>query len=157
MTLRPVTLSEAKQFVAKHHRHNDPPVTWRFGVGVEIDGELVGVAMAGLPKARVLMQAEPRLLEINRTCTNGAANANSMLYGAVARAAKALGYRRLVTYTLQSESGASLKAAGWTAEQVSDHDVIRWRSANGQHENLFGPTSRIPSGPKIRWTKDLAR
>lgn len=156
MNLRPVTLAEAKEFVALHHRHNDPPVTWRFGVGVEVDGELVGVAMAGLPKSRTLMHAEPRLLEVNRTCTDGTPNANSMLYGAVARAAKALGYRRLITYTLEAESGASLKAAGWTAEQVSDHDVTRWRSANGQHENLFGPTSRIPSGPKIRWTKALA-
>ena len=155
ITLVPVTLAQAKEFIATHHRHNDPPVTWRFGVGVEDGGRLVGVAMAGLPKSRTLMQAEPYLLEVNRTCTDGTANANSCLYGAIARAAKALGYRRLVTYTLESESGASLKAAGWKPEQVSDHDVTRWKSANGQHENLFGPTSRIPTGPKIRWTKDL--
>jgi hypothetical protein len=155
LALRPVTLSEARQFIAKHHRHNDPPITWRFGVGVEADGELVGVAMAGLPKSRMLMQGDARLLEVNRTCTDGTPNANSMLYGAIARAAKALGYTRLVTYTLTQETGASLRAAGWVADTVSDHDVGRWRSANGQHENLFGPTSRIPSGPKQRWIREL--
>jgi hypothetical protein len=155
MTLRPITLAEARQFIAQHHRHNDPPITRKFGVGVECDGELVGVAMAGLPKSRALMTADPYLLEVNRTCTTGAPNANSMLYGAVARAAKALGYRKLITYTLESETGASLKAAGWTADAVSDHDVSRWKSANGQHETLFGPTSRSPSGPKVRWVREL--
>lgn len=155
LILRPVTLAEAKSFVAEHHRHNDPPLTWRFGVGVELDGSLVGVAMAGLPKARMTMQADPYVLEVNRTCTDGTANANSMLYGAIARAAKALGYRRLITFTLEGETGASLRAAGWTAEQVVDHDVSRWLSANGQHETLFGPTSRIPSGPKVRWVREL--
>lgn len=155
LTLRPVTLAEAKAFVAKHHRHNDPPITWRFGVGVEKDDGLVGVAMAGLPKSRMMMSSDPLLLEVNRTCTDGTPNANSMLYGAIARAAKALGYRRLVTYTLTSETGASLRAAGWRTDAISDHDVARWRSANGQHENLFGPTSRIPAGPKQKWIKEL--
>lgn len=155
LTLRPVTLSEARRFVAAHHRHNDPPITWRFGVGIQDGDELVGVAMAGLPKSRMLMQADPYLLEVNRTCTTGVKNANSMLYGAVARAAKALGYRRLITYTLTSESGSSLRAAGWTIDTQSDHDVKRWTSANGSHETLFGPTSRIPTGPKLRWVKEL--
>ena len=105
--LVPVTLREAKSFVDLHHRHNIPPLTWKFGVGLSNgDGELVGVAMAGLPKARMLMQQEPFTLEINRVCTNGSRNANSMLYGAIARAAKALGWRRLVTYTLAEESGS---------------------------------------------------
>lgn len=152
--LRPVTLAEARQFIAQHHRHNDPPITWRFGVGVEAGGELVGVAMAGLPKSRTLMQSDPYLLEVNRTCTLGTPNANSMLYGAVARAAKALGYRRLITYTLESEAGSSLRAAGWTADTISDHDVTRWQTANGQHLTLFG-AARIPTGPKQRWTKAL--
>lgn len=155
LALRPITLAEARAFVGQHHRHNDPPVTWRFGVGVECDGELVGVAMAGLPKSRMLMQSDPYLLEVNRTCTDGTPNANSMLYGAIARAAKALGYRRLITYTLESETGASLRAAGWVPDQISDHDIARWTSANGQHSTLFG-SARIPAGPKQRWLKEVA-
>jgi hypothetical protein len=156
LRLRPVTLSEARTFVALHHRHCDPPVTWRFGVGVETDdGVLVGVGMAGLPKARMLMQAEPRTLEVNRTCTTGEKNANSMLYGAIARAAKALGYHRLVTYTLEDEPGSSLLAAGWTRDgEITSHDVRGWDRANGQHSTLFG-LSRLPAGAKQRWTKDL--
>jgi hypothetical protein len=153
MTLRPVTLTEARTFVGKHHRHNGPPITWRFGVGVEVDGILVGVAMAGLPKARALMQADPYLLEVNRTCTLGTPNANSMLYGAIARAAKALGFRTLITYTLQSESGSSLKAAGWVIDGESDSDVKRWAEHSGNNLVLFG--GKIPSGPKNRWRKAL--
>ncbi len=155
LTLRPITLAEGRHFVGIHHRHNGPPVTWKFGVGITCDGELVGVAMAGLPKARTLMQSDPYLLEVNRTCTNGTPNANSMLYGAIARAAKALGYRRLITYTLESEPGVSLRAAGWQIDQVSDHDIDRWKSANGRHpDTLFGP-AKIPAGPKTRWVKIL--
>lgn len=156
LSLRPVTLVEARQFVAKHHRHNDPPVTWRFGVGVECAGVLVGVAMAGLPKSRMLMAANPYLLEINRTCTTGERNANSMLYGAIARAAEGLGYRELITYTLADESGSSLRATGWMFDAVSDHDINRWTSANGQHATLFG-SARIPIGPKLRWRKTVGK
>jgi hypothetical protein len=156
LELVPVTLTEARRFVAEHHRHNSPPITWKFGVGVASEGELVGVAMAGLPKARVLMQADPFLLEVNRTCTTGAPNANSMLYGAIVRAGAALGYRRAQTYTLEHESGASLKAAGWIPELVSDHDVKRWETANGNHASLFG-ANQVPEGPKIRWSKSLSR
>lgn len=111
LELCPVSFAEAKAFVLAKHRHHKPPVGWKFGVGVAKEGELVGVAMAGRPVARKL--DDGFTLEVNRTCTTGEKNANSMLYGAIRRAAKALGYRELVTYTLLSESGASLKAAGW--------------------------------------------
>jgi hypothetical protein len=87
--LSPITLAEARAFVGEHHRHNKPPVGWKFGVGVERAGSLVGVAAAGRPVARLL--ADRFTLEVNRTCTDGSMNANSMLYGAVWRAAKALG------------------------------------------------------------------
>ncbi len=149
MTLVPVSLAEAKAFVAQHHRHNGAPLTWKFGVGVAVEGELVGVAMAGLPKARMAMQ--PGVLEVNRTCTLGTPNANSMLYGAIARAAKALGYRKLITYTLDSEPGSSLKAAGWI---VDGH--VTPETWERRREQLPGMgNDRIPSGPKTRWRKDL--
>ena len=84
----------------------------KFSIGVA-DGELlVGVAIVGRPVSRVI-QAEGATLEVIRTATDGSRNANSMLYGACRRAAFALGYDRLITYTQDGESGASLRAAGF--------------------------------------------
>lgn len=111
LALTPVSFADACAFVAKHHRHNKPPVGHKFSIGVESHGRLVGVAMVGRPVARML--DDGLTLEVNRTATDGTLNANSMLYGAAWRAAKALGYRRLITYTQHEESGASLRAAGW--------------------------------------------
>jgi hypothetical protein len=112
LTIVPITLREASAFIAQHHRHNKPPRGWKFGVGVRADN-LVGVATAGRPISRVIQKREPLTLEVNRTCTDGTRNANSMLYGAVWRAAKAMGYTRAFTYIQGDETGASLKAAGW--------------------------------------------
>lgn len=109
----PVTFAQVREFIAKHHRHNKPPTGWKFGVGVAVAGALVGVASAGRPVSREIQKREPRTLEVNRTCTDGTRNANSMLYGAIWRAAKALGYERCITYTQADEDGASLRAAGW--------------------------------------------
>lgn len=113
MRVIPVTLRQAGAFIAQHHRHNKPPRGWKFGIGVEREGVLVGVATAGRPVAREVQQREPLTLEVNRTCTDGTRNANSMLYGAVWRAAKAMGYTRAITYIQGDEDGASLRAAGW--------------------------------------------
>lgn len=115
LRLRPVSLREACAFILQHHRHNRPPRGWKFGVGVELAGVLVGVATAGRPVARAL--DDGFTLEVNRTCTDGTRNANSLLYGAIWRAAKALGYVRCITYTQADELGASLKAVGWTREK----------------------------------------
>ena len=107
----PITLRQAREFVSQHHRHSKPPRGWKFGVGVTVDGALVGVAAAGRPVARHF--DDGLTLEVNRSCTDGTRNANSALYGAVWRAAKAMGYRRAITYTQADESGASLRAVGW--------------------------------------------
>lgn len=107
----PITLRVARDFVAAHHRHNKPPRGWKFGVGLRVGDDLVGVATAGRPVARHF--DDGLTLEVNRTCTDGTRNANSMLYGAVWRAAKAMGYARCITYTQADETGASLRAAGW--------------------------------------------
>lgn len=112
MRIVPVTLKTAQEFVKEHHRHNKPSVGHKFSVGLETDwGLLIGVACAGRPVARMFDNG--LTLEVNRTCTLGDKNANSMLYGAVWRAAKAMGYRRCITYTQHDESGASLRAVGW--------------------------------------------
>jgi hypothetical protein len=106
----PVTFRQACAFVQAHHRHHRPPRGMKFALGVVADGVLVGVATVGRPVARHL--DDGRTVEVTRTCTTGVFNANSMLYGAAWRAARAMGYRRMVTYTQQGESGASLRAAG---------------------------------------------
>lgn len=112
-TLRivPVTLRAASAFIELHHRHSKPPRGWKFGIGLQEGGAFVGVATAGRPVARAF--DDGLTIEVNRTCTDGTRNANSMLYGAVWRAAKAMGYLRGITYTQHGESGASLRAAGW--------------------------------------------
>lgn len=108
----PITFKAARQFVAENHRHNRPPVGHKFSVGLENDsGALVGVAMAGRPIARHF--DDGLTLEVNRTCTMGERNANSMLYAAVRRAAWGMGFKRIITYTQANESGASLRAAGF--------------------------------------------
>lgn len=107
----PVTFAEACAFVTTWHRHHQPPVGHKFSLGVAAGERLVGVAIVGRPLARHLQNG--RTLEVTRTATDGTRNANSTLYGAAWRAAKALGYDRLITYTQAGESGASLRGAGW--------------------------------------------
>jgi hypothetical protein len=111
LQLVPVTFAEASGYVELWHRHHVPPVGHKFSVGVADDSTLVGVAIVGRPIAR--HYDDGRTLEVVRTATDGTRNCNSMLYGACTRAAFALGYRRLITYTQAAESGSSLRAAGW--------------------------------------------
>lgn len=111
LQLVPVTFEEACGFVDEHHRHHRAPAGHKFSIGVADGDRLVGVAIVGRPVARHYQDG--RTLEVNRTATDGTPNANSMLYGAAWRATKALGYRRLITYTQDGESGASLRAANW--------------------------------------------
>lgn len=111
LELVPVSFADACAFVAAWHRHNAPPNGHRFSLGVAAGATLVGVAIVSHPVARHLMDGQT--LEVIRTATDGTPHANSMLYGACWRAAKALGYRRLVTFTQHDETGASLRAAGW--------------------------------------------
>lgn len=111
LELVPVTLRQARGFVLDHHRHHGPPAGHKVSLGVQVDGRLVGVAILGRPVARML--DDGWTLEVVRTCTDGTPNANSFLYGASWRVARALGYRKLVTYTEEGESGASLRAVGW--------------------------------------------
>lgn len=108
----PVTFADASGFVAMWHRHHTAPTGHKYSLGVaDSTGILRGVAMVGRPVAR--MYDDGRTLEVNRSATDGTPHVNSMLYAAAWRAAKALGYRRLITYTQASEPGTSLHAAGW--------------------------------------------
>lgn len=151
MRLRPITLRKARAFIAAHHRHNVPPRGWRFGVGLEEDGELVGVAVGGRPVSPTL--DDGLTLEVTRVCTLGQKNASTMLYGAVCRAAKALGYERIVTYTLDSESGISLRAAGFTETNRSS-DARHWgRPTRPSYEKTLWGNRIVPEGVQIRWER----
>lgn len=154
LRVRPVTISDARRFVGRLHRHNLPPRGGLFATGIEDDdGTLRGVAIASRPVARML--DDGRTIEVTRTCTDGVENGCSMLYGAIWRAARALGYQRGYTYTLASEPGTSLLAAGWTL----DADLPArggWDNGRNRVEvDLFG-NARTPTEAKRRWVKTAA-
>jgi len=107
----PLDLDEANAFVRMHHRHHAPVQGFKFALGAALDSQIVGVAIVGRPVSR--MRDNGVTLEVTRLCTDGTKNACSFLYGAAARAAFALGYMRIGTYTLPEEGGASLRGAGW--------------------------------------------
>lgn len=111
LELTPITLKEACLFVARVHRHHKPPQGGLFAVAASKAGEVVGVCIIGRPLARML--ADGYTAEVTRLATDGSRNACSMLYAAAWRACRSLGYRRLLTYILDTESGVSLTAAGW--------------------------------------------
>lgn len=111
MTVAPCTIKDAAVFIRAHHRHHRPPTGGLFAVAVEVDGVVVGVAVVARPVARLAQDGTTA--EVVRLATDGTRNACSMLYGACWRAARALGYRRLITYTLATEPGDSLRGAGW--------------------------------------------
>lgn len=153
LILVPCTIADAKRFVGRHHRHNGAPHVALFAVGVG-NPELCGVAIVGRPIARRLMDGVTA--EILRVCTNGERNAGSMLYGACVRACRSLGYHRVITYTLESESGASLRATGATSQPATTRVGQSWDVPSRRREDydLFGLTKR-PREAKIRWTWQL--
>ncbi len=120
LELVPISIKAACAFVASHHRtHRKRKVIARFAVAVARDGGVVAVAITGNPKAKALQDGWTA--EVVRVCSiderpdgEHASCACSMLYATSWRAARALGFRRLVTYSLPEEGGASLRGAGWT-------------------------------------------
>ena len=111
LELAPITLKEANTFIGRWHRHHAPVVGHKFSIAISDGDKVRGVVTVGRPVARLLDNGWT--LEVNRCCTDGVKNGCSKLYSAAWQAAKALGYKKLVTYTLPSEGGASLRASGW--------------------------------------------
>jgi len=112
MKIVPVSFKVACSFIEEHHRHHKKPQGHKFSIGLSLDEKLVGVAMVGRPVARMLDNGFT--VEVTRLCVlDGVKNACSKLYSACWRTAKAMGHRRIITYILQTETGVSLKAAGW--------------------------------------------
>lgn len=144
--LTPITLREAREFVKEHHRHNSPPQGHKFSVGLTEDGVLVGVVIVGRPIAR--RQDDGQTAEVTRCCVlNDRPNANSILYGAAWRAARAMGYTRIITYTLPSESGASLRAAGFQKVGMTEAKRDGWNVPSRPRIRA----EKYPDGQKVIW------
>jgi hypothetical protein len=111
MTHVRIGLDEANAFVREHHRHHKPVCGHLFSIGAVMDDKIVGVAIVGRPVAR--RRDDGITAEVTRLCTDGTKNACSFLYGACARAAFALGFKRIGTFILATEPGTSLTATGW--------------------------------------------
>lgn len=138
----PCDLDEANAFVRQHHRHHQPVPGHKFSLAVADEANTVrGVAIVGRPKAR--MVDDGMTLEVNRVATDGCPNACSALYGAARRATFALGYTKLITYTLVSEPGASLRGAGWR---------LIGEAGGGSWSRPSRPTiDKHPLQKKLRW------
>ena len=137
----PMTLREANAYVEQNHRHHGPVAGHKYSIGLSDGEKIVGVAIVGRPVSRHL--DDGWTLEVNRLCTDGTKNACSMLYAAAWRAARAMGYKRLVTYILESENGASLRAAGWKC--VGQAGGLRWTGERRPEVDLY------PAQMKIRF------
>lgn len=133
LELVPITLKEANFFVEQHHRHHKPVTGHKFSIAASDGEKIVGVAIVGRPVSRYL--DDGWTLEANRLCTDGTKNACSFLYSAAWRAAKNMGYKKLITYILQSENGASLKASGWKC--VGEAGGKRWTGKRRPEVDLY--------------------
>ena len=145
LEITPMTLKEANAYVEQNHRHHGPVVGHKFSIGCSDGEKIVGVAIVGRPVARHL--DDGWTLEVNRLCTDGTRNACSMLYAAAWRATRAMGYKRLVTYILESENGASLRAVGWKC--VGQAGGLRWTGKRRPEVDLY------PAQMKIRFEREV--
>ena len=141
----PIELKQANAFVDRLHRHHDPVHRDKFRIGCEIGGQLAGVVQLARPVARML--DDGKTIEVVRLCTDGSPNVCSFLYAKAARIAKEMGYKKIITYILESENGASLKAAGWHKE--ADTQGGSWNCPS-RHRNTTAPICK-----KQRWAKRL--
>ena len=149
----PMTLRKANDFVAQHHRHNGRTARngGKWSAGVAVDGRLVGVAIVGNPLSATLMDGWTA--EVLRVCTIEPAPKGtcSMLYAACWRAWEAMGGRRMITYTLETESGASLRGAGWRVVGKTKPVKDGWRKDD--HLNEKRTHSPVMLEVKNRWQK----
>ena len=144
LTIKPIHLKAANAYVKQFHRHNIPTVGGKFAISVYDDNRLCGVAICGRPTAR--RSDDGTTLEIYRCCTDGTRNACSKLYGAACKIGFDMGYRRIITYTLQSENGASLKASGFRCD--GEAGGITW-TGERQRDYYISPAEM-----KNRWVKE---
>lgn len=141
LRVKPMTLRAARAYVTEYHRHHKAPQGGLWAVGCEHESKLIGCAIVGMPVARML--ADGKTVEITRMCTDGTPNACSFLYRVCVRIANAMGYRRVLTYTLSEEGGASLRGAGFA--MVSESKGGSWSRPSR------GRTDAHPLQAKLRW------
>lgn len=141
LEIQPITFAEACTFITRHHRHHKPPQGHKFSIAVNDGQKVVGVCIVGRPVAR--HNDDGWTLEVTRCCTDGTKNAASALYAAAWRAARAMGYKRLITYTLRGEPGTSLKAAGMRV--VGQTKGGSWNCPSRPR------VDKHPTGPKVLW------
>lgn len=133
-------------FVDEHHRHNVSPQGHKFSIGLKSGEKLIGVVMVGRPIAR--HNDDGWTAEVTRCCVlEGFKNANSKLYAAAWRTAKGMGYKRLITYTLESESGSSLKAVGFVIVGHVKGREKGWDTPSRRRTKA----ERYPTENKIKW------
>ena len=157
LKVRPITLKDANRYVAQNHRHNIPTNGHKWSLAVYDGDRLCGVAIVGQPVARKL--DDGTTIEIRRVCTDGTYNACSILYGACAAVARDMGYKRVITYTLISEPGTSLKASGFM--NCGECGGRSWNQPSRPREEtmitLFGEQKKYSTEKKIRWEKHFER
>jgi len=141
LELQPISFKEACEFIRRHHSHHLPPQGWKFGTAVSDGEKVVGVVTVGRPVARLL--DDGWTLEVTRCCTDSTPHVASKLYAAAWRATRALGYKRLITYTLAKESGTSLIAANWHC--VGKAGGGTWNRKGRPRVDLH------PTGQKLLW------
>ena len=139
----PITLREARAYVGRVHRHHQPPQGGLFAIAASHDDEVVGVVIVGMPVARML--ADGYTCEVTRLASDGTRNVCSLLYRAAWRAARAMGYQRLVTYTLPEEGGSSLRAAGFIL--IGEAGGGTWNRPNSGRPRV----DLHPTQTKLRW------
>lgn len=156
-SLTPITGKAAIKWIAETHRHLPRLQGALFAVGVKFGHRLVGVATAGNPArvwqgtGRFVITRCAVLSDLPKVPANDgddhASPACTMLYGAMCRAGKALGYDEAWTYTLPHESGKSLRAAGF---------IDMGLTAGGEHDRPSRPRDpAICAAPKRRWARPL--
>lgn len=156
MEIRPISLKDANAFVMQYHRHHNKVQGHKFSIACYDNGIIHGVAIVGRPVSRRL--DDGFTVEVTRLCTDGHKNACSFLYSSCAKAAKQLGYKKIITYILDSENGTSLKASGWNLEQTACGGGS-WdkpsRPRTVIQKNLFGEVEKYPTVLKKRYSKQL--
>jgi hypothetical protein len=146
LKVKPIRFRAACEYIAANHRHHKPPQGWLFGIAAYEGERLCGVACVGRPVARKLDNG--MTCEVTRLCTDGTRNVCSLLYAACWRAAEAMGYRKIVTYILGSETGASLRATGWKCEGEAGGGS--WSCASRPR------VDQAPTEVKTRWCREAA-
>lgn len=141
MRATPLTRDQCNNFVTRLHRHHGAVTGYRYGVGVIVNQELVGVAVVGRPRARLIHQYQ--IVEVTRVCTDGTQNACSFLYGLCSRLCRLLGFSAVFTCILDTEPGTSLKAAGW--------EMIRMTGGGTQDRPSRRRVDHSPTCPKQVW------